>query len=142
MYCNISKIIFIILIVPSPIVTTESSLVFVELGMSATLECNITLPDGYDMEKYPNTSYNIEWIYNGATVSMSNTPIINTESVVSQYIVNTVSHSTAGNYICELSIIYTGDQTQYVNNSNIVSEMIILETSSKCVVFMYVHTPQ
>ena len=106
--------------------------------MSATLECNITLPHDYDIEKYPDTSYNIEWIYKGATVSMSNTPI-NTDTVVSQYIVNTVSQSTVGNYICEVSIIYSGDQTQYVNNSNIVSGMIILETSSKYVVFMYVH---
>ena len=139
MYCNISKVIFIILIVPSPIVTIDSSLVFGELGMSAILECNVTLPDDYDMEKYPDTSYYIEWIYNGATVSMSNTPI-STDSVVSQYIVNTVSQSTVGNYMCQVSIIYTGDQTQYVNNSNKVSGMIILETSSKCVVFMYVCT--
>ena len=129
MYCNISKVIFIILIVPSPVVTIDSSLVFGELGMSATLECNITLPDGYDIEKYPDTSYNIEWIYKGATVDRSNTPI-NTDSVVSQYIVNTVSQSTVGNYICQVTIIYTGDQTQYVDNSNKVSGMIILETIS------------
>ena len=129
MYRNISKVIFIILIVPSPIVAVDSSLVFGELGMSATLECNITLPDGYDIEKNPNTSYYIEWIYKGAIVNMSNTPI-NTESVVSQYIVNTVSQSTVGNYMCQVSIIYTGDQTQYVNNSNKVSGMIILQTTS------------
>ena len=129
MYRNISKVIFIILIVPSPIVAVDSSLVFGELGMSATLECNVTLPDDYDMDKYPDTSYYIEWIYKGATVNMSNTPI-NTESIVSQYIVNTVSQSTVGNYMCQVSIIYTGDQTQYVNNSNDVSETVVLQTTS------------
>ena len=97
--------------------------------MSAALECNITLPDGYDIETYPDTSYNIEWIYKGATVDRSNT-LINADSVVSQYIVNTVSQSTVGNYICQVTIIYTGDQTQYVDNSNKVSGMIILETIS------------
>ena len=107
----------------------DSSPVSGQIGMSVTLQCSIALPNEISNTQLSDTSYYIEWIYNGAPVNMSNTPI-STDSVVSQYIVNTVSQSTVGNYMCQVSIIYTGDQTQYVNNSNKVSGMIILQTTS------------
>ena len=107
----------------------DSSPVSGQIGMPVTLQCSIALPNGISNTQLSDTSYYIEWIYNGAPVNMSNTPI-STDSVVSQYIVNTVSQSTVGNYMCQVSIIYTGDQTQYVNNSNDVSETVVLQTTS------------
>ena len=107
----------------------DSSPVSDQIGMFVTLQCSIALPNGISNTQLSDTSYYIEWIYNGAIVDMSNTPI-STDTVVSQYIVNTLSQSTVGNYICEVSIIYTGDQSQYVNNSNDVSETVILQTTS------------
>ena len=113
-------------IVPPPMATAVNSPVSGEIGMSAILQCSIALPNGISNTELSDTSYYIEWIYNGAPVDQSTVAI----NMNAQYIVNTVSLDMVGSYTCQASIIYTGDQTDYVTNSSDVSNTVILQTTS------------
>ena len=107
-------------------VTAVNSPVSGEIGMPVTLQCTLALPNGITNTQLSDTSYYIEWIYNGAPVDQSTVAI----NMNAQYIVNTVSLDMVGSYTCQASIIYTRDQTDYVTNSTNVSNTVILQTTS------------
>ena len=51
-------------------VTAVNSPVSGEIGMPVTLQCTLALPNGITNTQLSDTSYYIEWIYNGKNYSI------------------------------------------------------------------------